>query len=109
MSQAIPRKKEDQVESFWQQLNTVLDPEIGYGIIDLGLVYDVQVKKGIATVVMTLTSPMCPAGPEIMEGVQTALRGFDGISDVIVDLVWEPAWTDEMVDSDIRGMLFGTD
>jgi metal-sulfur cluster biosynthetic enzyme len=109
MSTTIPRKKEDRTEGFWQQLNTVLDPEIGYGIVDLGLIYDVHMEKGVATVVMTLTSPMCPAGPEIMEGVQTALRGFEGISDVIVELVWEPSWTDEMVDSDIRGMLFGTD
>mgnify|MGYP001595739537 FL=1 len=107
MTPIIPRKKEERTEPYWQQLNTVLDPEIGYGIVDLGLVYDVAVVHSVATVVLTLTSPMCPAGPEIMEGVRTALRGFEDISDVIVDLVWEPTWTDEMVDSDIRGMLFG--
>lgn len=93
----------------WDQLNTVLDPEVGYGIVDLGLIYDIRIEQGIAHVTMTLTSPMCPAGPEIMEGVQSALRGYDGISDVIIDLVWEPAWNAEMVDADIRGMLFGSE
>ncbi len=93
----------------WDQINTVLDPEIGYGIVDLGLIYDVKVKSGVAQITMTLTSPMCPAGPEIMEGITTALRGFEGISDVIIDLVWEPVWSQEMVDEDLRGMLFGSD
>ena len=93
----------------WEQLNTVLDPEVGYGIVDLGLIYDVRVENGVAHVTMTLTSPMCPAGPEIMEGIQNALRGFEGISDVMIDLVWEPAWGVEMVNEDLRGMLFGSD
>lgn len=96
-------------EPVWKQLNTVLDPEVGYGIVDLGLIYDVRVENGIAHVIMTLTSPMCPAGPEIMEGVQNALRGFESISDVIIDLVWEPAWDPSMVQEDLRGMLFGSD
>lgn len=96
-------------ESLRRKLNTVLDPEVGYGIVDLGLIYDVRTEKGIAHVTMTLTTPMCPAGPEIMEGVRTALRGFEGISDVIIDLVWEPAWSPEMVNEDLRGMLFGNE
>lgn len=105
----IPRPRNEQQEPTWQVLNTVLDPEVGYGIVDLGLVYEVAIRDGIATVTMTLTSPMCPAGPEIMDGIREVLRGTDGISDVIVDLVWEPAWNADMVDEHIRGMLFGTD
>ena len=93
----------------WEQLNTVLDPEVGYGIVDLGLIYDVRVENGVAHVTMTLTSPMCPAGPEIMEGIQSALRRLEGISDVMIDLVWEPAWGVERVNKDLRGMLFGSD
>ena len=95
--------------SLWEQLNTVLDPEVGYGIVDLGLIYDVRVERGVAHVTMTLTSPMCPAGPEIMEGIQSALRRLEGISDVMIDLVWEPAWGVERVNKDLRGMLFGSD
>ena len=94
-------------EPLWEQLNTVLDPEVGYGIVDLGLIYEIRSEKGIAHITMTLTSPMCPAGPEIMQGVQDALRGFDGISDVMIDLVWDPVWGPEMVNEDLRGMLFG--
>lgn len=95
--------------SIWKQLNTVLDPEVGYGIVDLGLIYGVRLEKGIAHITMTLTSPMCPAGPEIMEGIRTALRGQYGISDVVIDLVWEPAWNQDMVNEDLRGMLFGSE
>lgn len=93
--------------ALWEKLNTVLDPEGGYGIVDLGLIYGVHLEKGIAHITMTLTSPMCPAGPEIMEGIKESLRGFNGVSDVVVDLVWEPAWNQDMVNEDLRGMLFG--
>lgn len=105
----LPRPCALRSEPSWQILNTVLDPEIGYGIVDLGLVYDIEIRNDIATVTMTLTSPMCPAGPEIMEGIKEALRCTDNISDVIIYLVWEPAWNAKMVDEHIRGMLFGSD
>lgn len=105
----FPRQRNEQNEPAWQVLNTVLDPEVGYGIVDLGLVYDIAIINGVATVTMTLTSPMCPAGPEIMEKMKEVLRGNNDISNVIVDLVWEPAWNMQMVNEDIRGMLFGTD
>jgi metal-sulfur cluster biosynthetic enzyme len=70
----------------------VIDPEIGINIVDLGLVYDLDVKDGVAEVTMTLTTPACPLGPYIDTEVQTALRDVPGIEDARVNLVWTPPW-----------------
>lgn len=87
-------------------LRAVKDPELGLNIIDIGLVYDVTVSdEGAAHVKMTLTSPGCPAGHEIMDDVRTTLADLDGITSVEVELVWEPYWTPERMDPRIRAFL----
>lgn len=90
-------------------LNTVMDPELDVGIVDLGLIYDVVIDKGVATVTMTLTSMGCPAGPEIMEGAQKALMTHPGVKEVFVNLVWEPIWGPDRVHEAIRDLLFGSE
>ena len=76
-------------------LAEVQDPELMLGIIDLGLVYDV-VLEGDAnqdvTVVMTLTSPMCPVGPMFTQAVQSKVEGLDGVDRCKVDLTFSPPW-----------------
>ncbi|HWP36511.1 MAG TPA: metal-sulfur cluster assembly factor [Gemmatimonadales bacterium] len=87
-------------------LRQVKDPEIGLSVIDLGLVYDVQVdEQGIVDVTMTLTSPGCPSGPEIMADVDRVARSLEGVTGVNVDLVWEPYWTPERIDPKVRAFL----
>jgi len=87
-------------------LRQVKDPEINLSVIDLGLVYDVEVEdEGQVGVTMTLTSPGCPSGPEIMADVDRAVRSLDGVSGVHVDLVWEPYWTPERIDPKVRAFL----
>ncbi|MBI3982180.1 MAG: metal-sulfur cluster assembly factor [Gemmatimonadetes bacterium] len=87
-------------------LRQVKDPEINLSVIDLGLVYDVQVDgEGIVDVTMTLTSPGCPSGPEIMADVDRVTRSLDGVTGVNVDLVWEPYWTPERIDPKVRAFL----
>lgn len=87
-------------------LRAVKDPELGLNIIDIGLVYDVAVSdEGKAHVTMTLTSPGCPAGAEIMEDVRQTLADLDGVTDVEVELVWEPYWTPERMDPRVRAFL----
>jgi metal-sulfur cluster biosynthetic enzyme len=87
-------------------LRQVKDPEIGLSVMDLGLVYDVQVdEQGIVDVTMTLTSPGCPSGPEIMADVDRVARSLDGVTGVNVDLVWEPYWTPERIDPKVRAFL----
>lgn len=87
-------------------LRAVKDPELGLNIIDIGLVYDVSVTaEGAAHVTMTLTSPGCPAGAEIMADVRQTMADLDGITAVDVELVWEPYWTPEKMDPRVRAFL----
>ncbi len=86
-------------------LRQVKDPEIGLNIIDLGLVYDVEVEDGEVHIKMTLTSPGCPVGPQIMGDADQAARMLDGVTGVEVELVWEPFWTPEKIDPKVRAFL----
>ena len=86
-------------------LRSVKDPELNLNIIDLGLVYDVDVEDGDVHIQMTLTSPGCPAGPQIMNDIHKTLRAMDGVKDVDIEIVWEPYWTPEKVEPKIRAMM----
>ncbi len=103
----IPVPKERRMEGYWKLLNNVIDPEAGVGIVDLGLIYDVDIKAGVANVIMTLTSTGCPAGPEIMRRIEAEMGQYPGVKDVTVELVWEPIWGPDMIDDSVRGMFFG--
>lgn len=88
-----------------QALRQVKDPELDMNIIDLGLVYDVEVAGGEVRVKMTLTSPGCPAGPMITNDAYRVLRGLEGVTDVDIEIVWEPYWTPERMDPKIRALM----
>jgi metal-sulfur cluster biosynthetic enzyme len=77
-----------------EALRPVSDPEIGLSILDLGLVYGIEIdqEKKSVTVTMTLTSQMCPMGPEILAAAEMAARRVPGVEKVKIDLVWEPRW-----------------
>ena len=80
-------------ESCRQALRDVIDPEIYQNIVDLGLVYGVDVGPDDAVLVtMTLTTPHCPMGPQILENVERVLKRA-GAGAVTIDIVWEPPWT----------------
>ncbi len=83
-----------------EQLRTVIDPELGVNIVDLGLVYDAEVVDGVARVLMTTTTPACPIGAYLSDGIRWALLGLDGVLDVAVELTHEPPWSpDKMTDT----------
>jgi metal-sulfur cluster biosynthetic enzyme len=88
-----------------QALRRVKDPELDFNIIDLGLVYDVDVADGQVDIKMTLTSPGCPAGPLITNDAYKAVRELDGVGDVDIEIVWEPYWTPERIDPKIRALM----
>ena len=88
-----------------KSLRSVKDPELNLNIMDIGLVYDVDIEDGNVTVRMTLTSPGCPAGPEILGDTEQAVRALEGVKDVQVELVWEPYWTPERIDPRVRAFL----
>ena len=81
-----------------QQLKTVFDPEIPVDIYELGLIYDVRVADdGQVDIDMTLTSPMCPAAEELPPEVESKARSVEGVSSVVLDLVWDPPWNPGMM------------
>jgi metal-sulfur cluster biosynthetic enzyme len=88
-------------------LNQVMDPELGVGIVDMGLIYDVKEKNGTVNVTMTLTTMGCPAGPQLATEIDAVLRKHQGVNDVKVDVVWDPPWTPDKMNPAIRQMLFG--
>jgi metal-sulfur cluster biosynthetic enzyme len=89
-------------------LRRVKDPELNLNIVDLGLVYAVEVTEGKDVhIEMTLTSPGCPSGPEIMSEAQRAVEGLEGVGTVDVELVWTPYWSPDRIDPRLRAFLGG--
>lgn len=86
-------------------LRGVTDPELGINIVDLGLVYDIAVDGSAAQVTMTLTSPGCPAGGQILGGAKEAAESVEGIDEAVVSLVWKPFWTPDRIDPKVRAMM----
>jgi len=77
-----------------EALKTVIDPELGVDIVNLGLIYDVTLNDiGEARVTMTLTIMGCPLTDELASGIAEALGDLPEVKEVVINLVWEPAWT----------------
>jgi metal-sulfur cluster biosynthetic enzyme len=95
--------KEDDVREALR--NEVYDPELGLNIVDLGLVYDVTLTDNKADVTMTLTSPGCPLGPELVTDIRRALSRFDDIDDVDIHIVWSPPWHPSMMSEEAKDEL----
>ena len=97
----------------WDQLKTVFDPEIPVNIVDLGLIYDMDIEHmatggSFVNIKMTLTAPGCGMGPMIAQDAQNKVRTVSGVLDVNVELVWEPQWDRDMMTDEARlqmGML----
>ncbi|MGH7540548.1 MAG: metal-sulfur cluster assembly factor [Gemmatimonadota bacterium] len=98
-------QEDDTKERIRQALRAVSDPELGINIVDLGLVYDIDVAGGSARVTMTLTSPGCPAGGEILSGARSAAQSVEGVEEAVVNLVWKPFWTPERIDPKVRAAM----
>lgn len=78
-------------------LRQVIDPEIGMNIVDLGLIYNLDIAGGTVRVAMTATTPGCPLQDTLTGGVQMALLNLAGVNDVHVQMVWDPPWTPAMI------------
>ena len=97
-----PPVSADQVKA---ALRRVKDPELNLNIVDLGLVYDISVAGAVVSVDMSLTSPGCPSGPEIMTDAERQIRAIPGVDDVAMNLVWSPPWTPERIEPRVRAYL----
>lgn len=109
-SEEVERLKDAPLEEqVWNQLKGVYDPEIPVDIVNLGLVYDCGIVeedgKTTVAVKMTLTAPGCGMGPVIAADAQAKIMTIDGIDDATVELVWDPAWNQEMISEEGRMKL----
>ena len=93
------------VEQCRAALKKVIDPEIYQNIVDLGLVYGIDIGDDRSVIVtMTLTTPHCPLGPQIIENVQRELSAI-GASFVDVNIVWTPPWTPDAMTPELKKLL----
>ena len=88
-----------------EALKAVIDPELFVNIVDLGLVYDITKAENDVTVTMTLTSPACPAGPQIVSQARSAIEKLPGVNTAEIKLTMSPPWTPEMMTDDARDQL----
>jgi metal-sulfur cluster biosynthetic enzyme len=88
-----------------EALRDVEDPELGMDIVELGLMYDVEVDGPKVKVIHSLTSIGCPAGPMIQEGIHDAASAVPGVDEVDVELTWDPPWTPERMSDDAKFIL----
>jgi metal-sulfur cluster biosynthetic enzyme len=86
-------------------LRQVEDPELGMDVVDLGLVYEVDVEDAKAKVLYSLTSMGCPAGPLIAQDMEGAVRQVEGIEDVELELTFDPPWTPDRMSDDAKFIL----
>jgi len=87
-------------------LRKVKDPELNLNIVDLGLVYTITVDDGNKVIVdMSLTSPGCPAGAQIMHDVERTIQALPGVGKVVINLVWEPFWTPDRIEPKVRAYM----
>ena len=104
-TQADPKNavvSEDQVKL---ALRRVKDPDLNLNIMDLGLIYTITVKGSAVKVDMTLTSPACPSGPELVGNAEKEIRTIPGVENVTVNIVWEPFWTPEKMEPRVRAYM----
>ena len=86
-------------------LRRVKDPELNLNIVDLGLIYAINVDGSVVNIDMSLTSPGCPSGPEIMNDAEKEVRAVEGVTDVKMNLVWSPFWSPDRIEPRVRAYL----
>ncbi|WP_165226942.1 metal-sulfur cluster assembly factor [Aquisphaera insulae] len=92
-------------EAIVTALKTVKDPELNVNVVDLGLVYSIQTRDDEVDVEMTLTSPACPVGPEMLRNAVAAVEKVEGVSKANVRLVMSPPWSPERMSDEARDEL----
>ncbi len=89
-------------QDVFNALKGVIDPELGINVVDLGLVYGVEINEGVVRVEMTLTSPGCPLAGLIDQMVKSAVGKLEGVERVELELVWDPPWIPAMMSEEVR-------
>ena len=97
-------------EAVFEALKNVIDPELFVNIVDLGLIYEVNLSDGEeektnVQIDMTMTSPMCPAGPQLISNSKQVISTLEEVEDVEVKVVMDPPWTPDLMTDDARDQL----
>jgi metal-sulfur cluster biosynthetic enzyme len=100
-----PDSRPPSVDQVKMALRKVKDPELNLNIVDLGLVYEIAVDGSDVQIDMTLTSPGCPAGPEIMGDVERTVKAMPGVSNLTLNLVWQPFWSPDRIEPRVRNYM----
>ncbi len=93
---------DDLVQSLADALRNVIDPELGYNIVDIGLIYDVDVDDDCARILLTTTTPGCPATNYIRQAVETCAASVPGIATVEVTMTWLPPWSPDRMSDEAK-------
>ena len=88
-----------------EQIKQVIVPDVGLNIVDMGLIFGVDINDDIVDITMTLTSPGCPAAPQLLNGSQTVVQQLDGVEEVNINVVWTPPWDPEMMSEEAKDEL----
>ena len=92
-------------EDILETLKTVYDPEIPVNVVDLGLVYDVQINDNDVYVQMTLTFPGCGMGPYIAQQAEWAIQDMEGVEEVEIEMVFDPPWSPDLISEEAKAQL----
>lgn len=93
-------------EKVWDILKQVLDPELNFNVVDLGLIYGVELKDGKDILVkMTMTTPFCPYAPALLADAKDQLSKIKEVGQIDIEVVWEPPWSLEKIKPEIREQL----
>ncbi len=95
-------------EDVFAAISTVIDPEVGFNLVEMGLIYDAIIEESCSVkVIMTLSTRGCPLHQMIVQWVKEAVEKLDGVGEIEVEVVWEPAWNISMADDNVKNALNG--
>jgi metal-sulfur cluster biosynthetic enzyme len=89
----------------WSLVDEIPDPHIPVSLVEMGMIYDIREKEGVVTVEMTFPCMGCPAYDFIQNDIKSILRPVDGVTSVTIDIVWDPVWSKDMLESDVRDKI----
>lgn len=94
-------------EDVYNAISTVIDPEVGFDIVALGLIYGVKIEEGNVHVTMTLSTKGCPLHELIQQWTKDAVLKIEGVQNCDIEIVWEPAWNISMASERVKKELCG--
>jgi metal-sulfur cluster biosynthetic enzyme len=99
------RPQAPSTDTIFNKLRTVIDPEIGINVVDLGLIYEVGVEAGMVNIKFTLTNPMCPLAEVLAQGIRTVVVNLPGVEKCHLQLIMDPPWSPERISEEGRRVL----